>query len=480
MTPGKESPIDASREDQDKESYTRSGRRYDTANEEAQPTKGKAQMVEEMKGKTTKPVNEPVNEEEAKEFLKFLKHSEYSVVEQLPKQPARISVLALLLSSEVHRSALMKVLNETYVPNDISVNKLDRLVNNISANNYIFFNDDEIPPGGMGSTKALHITTHCKGYTLLSVLIDNGSALNILPLTMLNRLPIDSSHMKECQNIVKAFDGTERKVMGRIEVPLQIGPNAYEVDFLVMDIKPSYNCLLGRPWIHSAGAVPSSLHQKLKLESEGRLITIKAEEDIIATVSNNTPYLETDDEAIECSFRSLEFVNATFITEGSKILVPKLSKTTRMSLQLIFEKGALLGKGLGRHLQGKTETPMLKDKRDRFGLGFKPDAKQRRRELEKKQERRRARLMGKEIKWEPMIFPYISKTFVSGGIIHPERDTSMMGAIEKSLESLYINVMYEEETGRESFSDIGPYTPGSVLDNWTAEEIPVFFRTNTE
>ncbi|XP_052885286.1 uncharacterized protein LOC128293796 [Gossypium arboreum] len=252
MMPGKESPVDASRGDQGKGFYTRSGRRYDMANEEVQPTKGKAQVVEEMKGKATKPINEPVNEEEAKEFLKFLKHSEYSMVEQLRKQPARISVLALLLSSKVHRSALMKVLNETYVANDISVNKLDHLVNNISADNYIFFNDNEIPPGGMGSTKALHITTRCKGYTLPSVLIDNGSALNVLPLTTLNRLPIDSSHMKECQNIVKAFDGMERKLMGRIE--------------------------------------------KLKLVSEGRLITIKAEEDIIATVSNNAPYLEIDDE----------------------------------------------------------------------------------------------------------------------------------------------------------------------------------------
>ena len=128
-------------------------------------------------------INEPIKEEEAKEFLKFLKHSEYNVVEQLHKQLARISVLALLLSFEAHRSALMKVLNETYIANDISVNKLDRLVNNISADNFIFFNDDEIPSGGRGSTKALHITTRCKGYTLPRVLIDNGSALNVLPLS---------------------------------------------------------------------------------------------------------------------------------------------------------------------------------------------------------------------------------------------------------------------------------------------------------
>ncbi|XP_017632067.1 uncharacterized protein LOC108474598 [Gossypium arboreum] len=281
--------------------------------------KGKSVMIEQGKERTKPLVNEPVTEDEAKEFLKFLKHSEYSVVEQLHKQPTHTSVLALLQNSEDYRNALMKVLNETCIAEDISVNKLDRLVSNISTDNFISFSDNEIPPGGMGSTKALHITTCCKGYTLLGVLIDNGSALNVLSLSTLNRLPIDSSHMKTCQNIVRAFDGTERKVMGRIEIPLLIGPNTYEVDFLVMDIKLSYNCLLGRPWIHLAGAVQSLLHQKLKLVTEGRLITINAEEDIIASATSSAPYIENDDKTIEYSFRSLEFVNATFISEGGKI-----------------------------------------------------------------------------------------------------------------------------------------------------------------
>ena len=120
-------------------------------------------------------VNEPIKEEEAREFLKFLKHSEYSIVEQLRKQSTHISILALLLSLEVHKNALLKVLNETYVADDISVNKLDWLVNNISADNFIFFSDDEIPSGGRGSTKALHVTARCKGYTLPGVLVDNGS-----------------------------------------------------------------------------------------------------------------------------------------------------------------------------------------------------------------------------------------------------------------------------------------------------------------
>ncbi|XP_052483297.1 uncharacterized protein LOC128037420 [Gossypium raimondii] len=428
---------------------------------------------EQMKGKAVEVeplVNEPIKEEEAKEFFKFLKHSEYSIVEKLRKQSARISILALLLSSEEHRNALLKVLNETYVADDISVNKLDRLVNNISADNFIFFSDDEIPSGGRGSTKALHVTARCKGYTLPGVLVDNGSALNVLPLSTLSWLSVDSSHMKVCQSIVRAFDGTKKRVIGRIEVPLRIGPITYEVEFLVMDIKPSYNCLLGRPWIHSAGAVPSSLLQKVKIVLEGRVITINAEEDIIATVTSDAPYVEIDEETIECSFQSLEFVNAMFIAEGSRILVPKISRTTEMGLRLMIGRGASPGKVLGKYLQGKIEAPILKEKFDSYGLGYKPDMKQKNKEVEKRQGRRRARLSGKEVKWEPMSFPYIFTSFVSGGFIHPERGVSRSEDIEEMLENVHVNSI--ETSGKRALLEICPYEPGSELNNWTAEEIP--------
>ena len=79
-----------------------------------------------------------------------------------------------------------------------------------------------------------------------------------------------------------------------------------------MDISPSYNCLLGRPWIHIAGAVPSTLHQKIKFVTEGQLVSIAVKEDMIAAISSRTPYVETDEKAMECSFKSLEFVNAMY------------------------------------------------------------------------------------------------------------------------------------------------------------------------
>ena len=74
--------------------------------------------------------------------------------------------------------------------------------------NYISFSDDEIPPNGRRSTKALHITTKVKDCTLPKILIDNGSFLNVMPLSTLMRLLVDRFYMKYTHIMVRAFDDT--------------------------------------------------------------------------------------------------------------------------------------------------------------------------------------------------------------------------------------------------------------------------------
>jgi len=46
----------------------------------------------------------------------------------LNKSPAQISILALLLSSEVHCEALLKVLKETHVPTSITDSSFEGMV----------------------------------------------------------------------------------------------------------------------------------------------------------------------------------------------------------------------------------------------------------------------------------------------------------------------------------------------------------------
>ena len=255
-----------------------------------------------------------------------------------------------MLNFEPHKETMLKVLKQAYVPHNASVDKIDHLVGNVMMDNYISFSDDEIPPDGHGSTKALHITTKVKDCTLPKVLIDNGSSLNVMPFSTLMRLPVDKFYMKHSKTVVRAFDGTRREVTGEIEIEMQIGPCTFNVEFQVMDISPSYNCLLGRPWIHIARAVPSTLHQKIKFVTEGQLVCIAVEEDMITATLSGAPYVEADEKAMECSFKSLEFVNAMYVKEGSKIPMPKMSKVTHLGIRQVPGKGARAEKGLGKWL----------------------------------------------------------------------------------------------------------------------------------
>ena len=80
---------------------------------------------------------------------------------------------------------------------------------------------------------------------------------------------------------------------------------------------------------------------------EGQLVCIATEEDMIVAASSRAPYVEADEKAMECSFRSLEFVNAMYVKEGAKIPMPKLSKVTHLGIKQVPGKGARVEKGLG-------------------------------------------------------------------------------------------------------------------------------------
>ena len=51
-----------------------------------------------------------------------------------------------------------------------------------------------------------------------------------------------------------------------------------------MDIIPNYNLLLGRAWLHPNGAIPSSLHQKMKILWKGRIATVLGDGEILLPV----------------------------------------------------------------------------------------------------------------------------------------------------------------------------------------------------
>ena len=55
---------------------------------------------------------------------------------------------------------------------------------------------------------------------------------------------------------------------------MQTGTDVIEVDFIMVDVFSPYTAIMGRPWLHSLGAISSTLHQKVKYPSGGQVLEI--------------------------------------------------------------------------------------------------------------------------------------------------------------------------------------------------------------
>ena len=206
----------------------------------------------------------------------------------------------------------------------ISIDGIDQLVGNITVGACIAFIDEEILLEGRDSIKTLHITIKCKSHVIPRALLHNGSSLNMMLMSTLSKLSIDLSDMKRSDG-GPSFQWDRKEVLKNIKLPIQVGPCTSDSEFIVMDINPSYNYLLGRPWIHMPSIMPSTLHQKVKFVVEESLIIVVVKEDMITTTTVTTPYHEVKEDASECSFRSFEVATTTNIKDELKTLMSHLS-----------------------------------------------------------------------------------------------------------------------------------------------------------
>lgn len=85
-------------------------------------------------------------------------------------------------------------------------------------------------------------------------------------------------------------------MIGKVDIPIQIGPQAFSIILQVMDIHRAYNCFPGHPWIHVTGALTSTLLQKLKFITNGKMIVVYGEEDILVIHISLFWYIDVEGE----------------------------------------------------------------------------------------------------------------------------------------------------------------------------------------
>ena len=135
------------------------------------------------------------------------------------------------------------------------------------------------------------------------VLINNRSALNVCPFRIALTIGLNVETIIPSPLNVRPYNSTSRKVMGTFKAFCKIGPIKTIVEFHVMDITPNYNLLLGRSWLHPIGAIPSSLHQKMKIPWKGGIAVVLDDGEILA------PVCGLEEGGSELQMNGFEFVN---------------------------------------------------------------------------------------------------------------------------------------------------------------------------
>ena len=106
------------------------------------------------------------------------------------------------------------------------------------------------------------------------VMIDQGSAAEIMYPDLFKGLGLKPQDLTTYNSPLVSFEGKMVVPRGQIRLPVQTGSDVMEVDFIVIDVFSPYTAIMGRLWLHSLGAVSSTLHQKEKYPSEGQVLEI--------------------------------------------------------------------------------------------------------------------------------------------------------------------------------------------------------------
>ncbi|XP_030939659.1 uncharacterized protein LOC115964501 [Quercus lobata] len=118
---------------------------------------------------------------------------------------------------------------------------------------------------------ALMVTLRIGGFNVKRVLVDQGSAVEVMYPDLYRGLNLKPKDLTTYDSPLVSFEGKTVTPMSQIKLAIQTGSDVVEVDFVVVDTYSPYIAIVARPWLHALGAISSTLHQKVKYPLEGRV-----------------------------------------------------------------------------------------------------------------------------------------------------------------------------------------------------------------
>ena len=94
--------------------------------------------------------------------------------------------------------------------------------------------------------------------------MDQGNGAEIMYHDLYNVLGLKPKDLTTYDLPLVSFDGKVVITRGQIQLPVQVGSEVVEVDFIVRDAFSPYTAIVSRLWLHALGAVSYTLHLKVK------------------------------------------------------------------------------------------------------------------------------------------------------------------------------------------------------------------------
>ena len=110
------------------------------------------------------------------------------------------------------------------------------------------------------------------------VLIDQGNTVEVIYPDLYKGLNLKPEDLTAYDSLLVSFEGKTVTPRGQIRLPIQTGSDVMEVDFIVVDAYSPYMAIVARPWLHTLGAISSTLYQKVKYPSEGQVKEITGDQ----------------------------------------------------------------------------------------------------------------------------------------------------------------------------------------------------------
>ena len=113
------------------------------------------------------------------------------------------------------------------------------------------------------------------------VMVDQGSADEIMYPDLYKGLSLRAEDLTPYSSPLMSFEGKVIIPKGQIRFHVQTGSKTVEVDFIVVEAYSPYTVIVARPWLHTLGAVSSTLYQKVKYPSEGQIEEILGDQAMV-------------------------------------------------------------------------------------------------------------------------------------------------------------------------------------------------------